>query len=154
MNRLPRGHISVWAEHPSICWGITTLCVCAWNPSFTIFPGTHFSCWVWPSQTLPKHIGNLFMVHGEISICEFTVASITSLKITADWFQRQTRDCTINGFFFFFWRRFGRVVVRVLTDMMRRQLNHKQTDARAQKYQKISLSHVHTYAHTLSCFPK
>jgi len=27
------------------------------------------------------------MVHGEISICEFTAASITSLKITADWFR-------------------------------------------------------------------
>lgn len=40
------------------------------------------------------------MVHGEISICEFTVASITSLKITVDWIHRQTQDCTINGFFF------------------------------------------------------
>lgn len=44
-----------------------------------------------------------------------------------------------------------RVVVRVLTDMMRRQLNHKQTDARAQKYQKdLSLMYIraHTQTHT------
>lgn len=151
MNRSPRGHISVWAEHPSICWGITTVCVRAWNPSFTIFPGTHFSCCFWPSQTLPKHIRNLFMVHGEISICEFTVASITSLKITTDWFHRKTHDCTINCFFssFFFHRWFR----RVLTDMMRRQLNHKQTDARAKKYQK-DLSLMYTHTHTHSCFPK
>lgn len=51
---------------------------------------------------------------------------------------------------FFFWRWFGMWGVGgVLTDMMRRQLNHKQTDARAQKYQKISLSctYIHTRTH-------